>query len=82
MGKQKLSPKAAAAKEARDLAAAKTPKRRKRKRENQAIGQNSTSDLHHTSDGRIIRTSVAYNRDTFGRGDRRRRRGKRKRKIA
>ena len=77
MGKQKLSPKAAAAKEARDLAAAKTPKRKKRKRENQARGQNSTSDLHHTKSGKIVRTSRSYNRDTFGRGDRRRKRGRR-----
>ena len=35
MGKQKLSPKAAAAKKARDLAYAMTPRRRKMKAENQ-----------------------------------------------
>ncbi len=74
---QKLSKKAAAAKKARDIAYAKTPKRKKRKRENQARGQNSTSDLHHTKSGKIVRTSRSYNRDTFGRGDRRRKRGRR-----
>ena len=62
MAKQKLSAKAAAAKKARDLAYAKTPKRRKRKRENQARGQRSDSDLHHTKSGDIVRVSVAYNR--------------------
>ena len=81
MAKQKLSKEAAAAKKARDIKYAKTPKRRKRKRENQAIGQNSNSDLHLSSDGSITRVPVAYNRDTFGRGDRRRRRGRRKRDI-
>ena len=67
---------------AKDLAAAKTDYRRKRKRENQRRGQNSSSDLHHTSDGRIVRTSIAYNRNTWGRGERRRKRGKKKRAIA
>ena len=37
---QGLSPTALRAKRARDLAAAKTPKRRARKAENQRIGQN------------------------------------------
>jgi hypothetical protein len=45
---QKLSPKASAAKKARDLAAAKTPLRKHRKAENQKIGQRSDSDLHHS----------------------------------
>ena len=82
MGKQKLSPNAAAKKKARDIKAAKTPKRRKRKRENQAIGQNSSSDLHHASNGSIVRTSIEYNRDTWGRGDRRKKRGRKKRAVA
>lgn len=74
---QTLSKEAKARKKARDIRIAKTPKRKKRKRENQARGQNSTSDLHHTKSGRIVRTSRSYNRDTFGRGDRRRKRGRR-----
>jgi hypothetical protein len=83
MAKQKLSAKAAAAKKARDLAYAKTPKRRKRKRENQARGQRSDSDLHHTKSGDIVRVSVAYNRNTHGRGEvgRRKKRGKKKRSV-
>ena len=51
--KQKLSPKAAAAKKRRDTVAAKTPKRRARKAENQRIGQSSEYDLHHKADGSI-----------------------------
>ena len=65
--KQKLSPKAAAAKKLRDKAAAMTPLRRKRKKENQAIGQESNRDLHHTKSGTIRRTSIAYNRATHTR---------------
>ena len=45
--KQKLSPKAAAAKKKRDIAAAKTKKRKDRKAENQRLGQRSDSDLNH-----------------------------------
>ena len=65
--KQKLSPKAAAAKKIRDKAAAMTPKRRARKAENQRIGQRSDSDLHHSSNG-LKRVSVKNNRGNFGRG--------------
>ena len=68
-GKQKLSPAARRAKQARDKAAAMTSKRKKRKRENQAIGQNSNTDLHHTKSGTIKRTSIAYNRATHSRGE-------------
>ena len=72
---------------AKDLAAAKTPKRRKRKRENQRIGQSSSSDLHHASDGSIIRVPTAWNRDTHGRGEvgkvgRKKKRGRKKRAVA
>ena len=56
--KQKLSPKAAAAKKKRDIAAAKTPKRKLRKRQNQKIGQRSYSDLHHKSDGSVVRMTI------------------------
>ena len=46
--KQKLSPKAAAAKKKRDIEYAKSPTRKRKKAENQRIGQRSDSDLHHT----------------------------------
>jgi hypothetical protein len=64
---QKLSPKASAAKKARDLAAAKTPLRRHRKAENQRAGQRSDSDLHHSSSG-LKRVSIKNNRGNFGKG--------------
>ena len=65
--KQKLSPKASAAKATRDLAAAKTPARRLKKAQNQRIGQRSDSDLHHTGTG-IKRVSIKNNRGNFGDG--------------
>ena len=64
---QKLSPKASAAKKARDLAAAKTPLRKHRKAENQRVGQRSDSDLHHSSSG-LKRVSIKNNRGNFGKG--------------
>ena len=66
---QGLNPAALRRKRARDKAAAMTPLRKKRKRENQAIGQRGDSDLHHTKSGTIRRTSVAYNRATHSRGE-------------
>ena len=66
--KQKLSPKAAAAKKRRDIAAAKTPARKRKKAQNQRIGQRSDSDLHHKSDGSVVRVSVKKNRGNFGKG--------------
>lgn len=66
---QGLSREALARKRARDLAAAKTPDRTNKRSENQSIGQNSTTDLHHASDGTIRRTSIAYNRATHSRGE-------------
>ena len=65
--KQKLSPKAAAAKAARDLAFAKTPARRLKKAQNQRIGQRSDSDLHHTGSS-VKRVSIKNNRGNYGRG--------------
>jgi len=65
--KQKLSPQAAKDKAARDLAMAKTPARRLKKKQNQAIGQRSDSDLHHTGSG-IKRVSIKNNRGNFGKG--------------
>ena len=68
MAKQKLSPKAAAAKKRRDIAMAKTPVRKAKKAQNQRIGQRSDSDIHHKNDGSVIRTSIKKNRGNFGRG--------------
>ena len=65
--KQKLSPSAAKKKAARDLAAAKTPARRLKKAQNQKIGQNGTTDLHHTGSS-IKRVSIKNNRGNFGNG--------------
>jgi len=66
--KQKLSPKAAAAKKARDIAMAKTPARKHKKAQNQRLGQRSDSDIHHRSDGSIARVSIKNNRGNFGKG--------------
>jgi len=66
--KQKLSPKAAAAKKRRDILAAKTPVRKAKKAENQRIGQRSNSDLHHSGSGAPTRISIKNNRGNFGRG--------------
>ena len=65
--KQKLSPSAAKKKAARDLAYAKSPARRRKKAQNQAIGQRSDSDLHHTGSS-IKRVSMKNNRGNFGNG--------------
>tara|TARA_R110002110_G_scaffold360957_1_gene570638 strand:- start:232 stop:465 length:234 start_codon:yes stop_codon:yes gene_type:complete len=65
--KQKLSPKAAKDKAARDLAMAKTPVRRAKKAQNQRIGQRSDSDLHHTGSS-VKRVSIKNNRGNFGNG--------------
>ena len=66
--KQKLSPKASAAKKARDIAMAKTPARKAKKAQNQRLGQKSNSDIHHMPDGSVKRVSVKNNRGNFGRG--------------
>ena len=65
--KQKLSPKASAAKKKRDTVMAKTPIRKHRKAENQRIGQRSDSDLHHTGYA-VKRVSIKNNRGNYGRG--------------
>ena len=65
--KQKLSPSAAKKKAARDLAMAKTPARKRKKAQNQRIGQRSDSDLHHTGSG-VKRVSIKNNRGNFGNG--------------
>ena len=66
--KQKLSPKAAAAKKRRDIAMAKTPVRKAKKAQNQRLGQRYDSDLHHTKSGAVKRVSIKNNRGNFGRG--------------
>jgi len=66
--KQKLSPKASAAKKRRDTLAAKTPIRQAKKAQNQRIGQRSDSDLHHTKSGAVKRVSINNNRGNFGNG--------------
>ena len=66
--KQKLSPKASAAKAARDLAMAKTPVRRFKKAQNQRLGQRADSDIHHRADGSTKRVSIKNNRGNFGNG--------------
>ena len=66
--KQKLSPKAAAAKKKRDIEFAKTPARQAKKAQNQRLGQRSDSDIHHRSDGSVARVSIKNNRGNFGRG--------------
>jgi hypothetical protein len=62
--KQKLSPKAAAAKKKRDVAMAKTTVRKAKKAQNQRIGQKPGSDLHHTKSGRVRRVSVIITNQT------------------
>tara|TARA_R110002020_G_scaffold359036_2_gene571771 strand:- start:417 stop:650 length:234 start_codon:yes stop_codon:yes gene_type:complete len=68
--KQKLSPKAAAAKAVRDKDAAMTPVRKRKKAENQRLGQRSDSDLHHKSDGSVVRMSIKNNRNVWKHGER------------
>ena len=65
--KQKLSPKASAAKKKRDIEYAKSPVRRAKKAENQRVGQRSDSDLHHTGSA-VKRVSIKNNRGNYGNG--------------
>lgn len=46
--------------------------RKEKKNENQGIGQNSTTDIHHVKGelGNTKRVSRSKNRDTFANGDR------------
>ncbi len=68
MRKQKLSPKASKAKAIRDKKIAMTGHRKKRKRENERMGQRSDSDIHHTKDGKQVRVPIKDNRGNFGKG--------------
>ena len=65
---QKLSPTARRDKLARDKAAAMTPIRRRKKAQNQRIGQRPDSDLHHTKSGAVKRVSTKNNRGNYGKG--------------
>ena len=65
--KQKLSPKASAAKKKRDIEYAKSPARQAKKAQNQRIGQRSDSDLHHTGSA-VKRASIKNNRGNYGHG--------------
>ena len=67
---QGLKPEALANKRANDLAAAKTPVRMEKKKENQRICQSSNYDIHHKSDGSTAKISTASNRDVWKRGER------------
>ena len=71
--KQKLSSAAKKKKAARDLAYAKTPARRRKKRENQKLDRAQGTvgdglDRHHTKSGAIRKTTVKNNRGNYGRG--------------
>ena len=67
---QGLNPEALATKRASDLAAAKTPARMEKKKENQKIGQSSNYDIHHKSDGSTVKISTVSNRDVWKRNER------------
>ena len=68
MRKQKLSPEASKAKAIRDKKIAMTGHRKKRKRENERMGQRPDSDIHHTKDGKQVRVPIKDNRGNFGKG--------------
>ena len=71
--KQKLSPSAAKKKAARDLAYAKSPARKRKKKENQMLDRRDGTvgdgmDRHHTKSGAIRKVSIKNNRGNYGRG--------------
>jgi hypothetical protein len=68
--KQKLSPKAAAAKKKRDIEYASKQYRIDRRSQNQSIGQNGNTDLHHKPDGSVVRMSIKNNRNVWKHGER------------
>jgi hypothetical protein len=67
---QGLSPTALKAKRDRDKKAAMTKKRKDRKKDNQARGQSSSYDLHHESDGSVVKMSTKNNRNVWKHGER------------
>ena len=68
--KQKLSKSAAAKKKARDIEYASKQYRIDRRSENQSIGQNGNTDLHHKSDGSVVRMSIKNNRNVWKHSER------------
>ena len=76
MAKQKLSPKASAAKKKRDLAAANSPARKKKRAENQkkrrkySAFQLRGKDVHHGKGGKTTLISASSNRDVWKRKER------------
>jgi len=64
---QGLKPKALADKRKRDKEYMMGDYK-KRKAENQRIGQRSDSDIHHRPDGSTTRVSIKDNRGNFGKG--------------
>ena len=64
---QNLTPTASRMKSIRDKRYAMTADRKRKKAENQRIGQRSDSDLHHSSNG-VRRVSIKNNRGNFGNG--------------
>ena len=68
--KQKLSKSAAAKKKARDIEYASKQYRIDRRSENQSIGQNGDTDLHHKSDGSVVRMSIKNNRNVWKHSER------------
>ena len=66
---QGLNPKALADKRKRDKEYMMGPYKKK-KAENQRLGQRSDSDIHHKSDGTTIRISTKNNRNVWKHGER------------
>jgi hypothetical protein len=66
---QGLNPEALADKRKRDKEYMMGPYKKK-KAENQRIGQRSDSDIHHKSDGTTIRMSTKNNRNVWKHGER------------
>jgi len=71
--KQKLSPKASAAKAVRDKKMAMSPARRAKKAQNQRVDRAEGTigdgmDRHHTKSGLLKRVSIKNNRGNYGRG--------------
>ena len=71
--KQKLSPKASAAKAVRDKKMAMSPARKRKKAQNQMLDRKDGTvgdglDRHHTKSGAVINVSVKNNRGNYGRG--------------
>ena len=64
---QGLKPQALKDKRERDVEYMKGPYKKK-KAENQRIGQRSDSDIHHKPDGTTVRISIKANRGNFGKG--------------